>query len=357
MTMAQNMSAIPDCIRQIPVLVDTAELSREEWLECRRQGIGGSDVAAIFGISPFRTARDIFYDKLNINPVWEDDGNWVALEIGNLLEDLVAEIFHKQTGYPIFKVKKMFYHPIHTFMLADVDYFVSLPDGSIALLEIKTTNFFGKENWWCDGLEIVPSYYESQGRHYMCVTDLNRIFFCCLPLGGSDVIIRELHRDMAYEDEMIYLEQNFWKNHVLTQTPPPYTEDGDLILNSTKKYAEPADTQAPAITLDMAASAKVQRYLELKEAKDNSETYSKQLKKDMDRLKAMIISEMGSCCKAFCQSGNSTYTVTANPVRKQEVNKDNLLRLKMQHPNIYEEYVTTSEFRKFNVKAASEDAA
>lgn len=120
--MAQVMGAIPDCIRQIPVLVDTAELSREEWLEYRRRGIGGSDVAAIFGISPFRTARDIFYDKLNINPVWEDDGNWVALEIGNLLEDLVAEIFHKQTGYPVFKVKKMFYHPMHTFMLADIDY-------------------------------------------------------------------------------------------------------------------------------------------------------------------------------------------------------------------------------------------
>ena len=48
------------------VLVDTAGLSEEEWLAYRRKGIGGSDVAALLGISPWRTARDLFYDKLNI---------------------------------------------------------------------------------------------------------------------------------------------------------------------------------------------------------------------------------------------------------------------------------------------------
>lgn len=53
-------------IRHTPlVAVETETLSREEWLAYRRQGIGGSDVAGIMGISPFRTARDIYYDKLN----------------------------------------------------------------------------------------------------------------------------------------------------------------------------------------------------------------------------------------------------------------------------------------------------
>ena len=93
------------------VLVDTAHLSREEWLSYRRRGIGGSDVASIFGISPFRTARDIYYDKLNIASVDEYEGNWVAMEMGNLLEPLVAKIFGKKTGYKFYKRKKMFYHP------------------------------------------------------------------------------------------------------------------------------------------------------------------------------------------------------------------------------------------------------
>ncbi len=48
------------------ILVDTSDLPRDEWLKYRRLGIGGSDAAAILGISPFRTARDLYYDKLNI---------------------------------------------------------------------------------------------------------------------------------------------------------------------------------------------------------------------------------------------------------------------------------------------------
>ena len=72
--------------RQEPlVLVDTANLPNEEWLAWRRRGIGGSDVAAILGVSPFRTARDLYFDKLNIASAQENEGNWVALEMGHLL--------------------------------------------------------------------------------------------------------------------------------------------------------------------------------------------------------------------------------------------------------------------------------
>lgn len=45
---------------QPQILVETAGLSEEEWLAYRRKGIGGSDVAALLGISPWRTARDLY---------------------------------------------------------------------------------------------------------------------------------------------------------------------------------------------------------------------------------------------------------------------------------------------------------
>lgn len=162
------------------VLVDTANLTREEWLDWRRCGIGGSDVSAIIGISPFRTARDTYYDKLGIAAVEENEGNWVAMEMGHLLEDLVAKIFERKTGLKIYQIKKMFQHPLYPFMLADVDYFITMPDGKEAILEIKTTNYNAKDHWWKQGKETVPVYYEAQGRHYMAVMDIDRVFFCCL---------------------------------------------------------------------------------------------------------------------------------------------------------------------------------
>ena len=64
------------------VLVETADLSEEEWLDYRRRGIGGSDVSAIFGTSPFRTARDLYYDKLNIASVEDDEATGLPWKWG-----------------------------------------------------------------------------------------------------------------------------------------------------------------------------------------------------------------------------------------------------------------------------------
>lgn len=85
------------------------------------------------GLSPFRTARDIYYDKLGLVTTAEYEGNWVALKMGHLLEDLVAEIFTRKTGLPIFKLERMFQHPLYPFMLADVDFFITLPNGQTAI--------------------------------------------------------------------------------------------------------------------------------------------------------------------------------------------------------------------------------
>ena len=91
-------------------VVDISNLSREDWLEYRKKGIGGSDVAAIMGISPFATIRDLFYNKTGVQPVIqeEEESNWVAKEVGHRLEDLVAEIFSKKTGLEVFPVRVMF---------------------------------------------------------------------------------------------------------------------------------------------------------------------------------------------------------------------------------------------------------
>ena len=66
-------------------VVDISNLSREDWLEYRKKGIGGSDVAAIMGISPFATIRDLFYNKTGVQPVIQEEeaSNWVAKEVGH----------------------------------------------------------------------------------------------------------------------------------------------------------------------------------------------------------------------------------------------------------------------------------
>jgi putative phage-type endonuclease len=340
------------------VLVDTADLSEENWLEYRRRGIGGSDAAAVLGVSPFATARDLYYDKLKLISYEDRESNWVAKKMGHLLEDLVAQIFHVKTGYRIYQIKKMFYHPIHTFMLADIDYFIELPNGETAILEIKTTNYNAKDHWWSGQEEIVPINYEVQGRHYMCVMNVDHVYYCCLYGNNeNEVIIRHIDRDLDYEDELIALEQNFWNGYILTQTPPPYTEDGDLIIESAKRHFGPADPNAPTILLGVRLSACVLRYLELQAEKNVISAEAKRIEGEMKRLQGQIVAEMGRSCTAACSPGGASYSITYNPIRKPGISKDNLLLLQAQHPDIYDEYVTVSESRRFYIKEQREEAA
>lgn len=340
------------------VLVDTADLPEEEWLEYRRRGIGGSDAAAVLGISPFATARDLYYDKLKIVPYEDSESNWVAKKMGHLLEDLVAQIFHVKTGYRIYQIKKMFHHPVHTFMLADIDYFIELPNGETAILEIKTTNYNARDHWWSGNEEIVPINYEIQGRHYMCVMNIDHVYYCCLYGNNeNEVIIRHIDRDPDYEEELIALEGEFWFEHILNRVPPPYTEDGDLIIESTKRHFGPADPNSPGIELGVRLSAGVLRYLELQADKSILSAEMNRIESEMKRLQGQIVAEMGRSCTAVCSPGGISYSITYNPVRKTGINKDNLLLLQAQHPDIYNQYVTVSESRRFYVKKSKEEAA
>lgn len=339
------------------ILVDTSKLSREEWLEYRRLGIGGSDVAAIFGISPFRTARDLYYDKLNIVTA-DDEGNWVAMEMGNLLEPLVAKIFARKTGLKVFQRKCMFQHPRYPWMLADLDYLVELPDGSIAILEIKTTNYNARDNWWYNGKEIVPIYYESQGRHYMSVMNIDRVYFCCLYGNNEEeTIIRHIDRDMDYEAEMIAVEQIFWQENVLAKVPPPYTEDGELILESLRRKLGPSEKDAPPVILALPQYAQIVRYQELQRQKSEVNKNLKQIEDEMGRLKALLVEAMGTSCCATFEDAERLFTITFNPTRKPVISKEGLERMKEVHPDIYEEYVTISESRRFYIKETKPVAA
>jgi predicted phage-related endonuclease len=60
--------------------IDLTNLSREDWKELRRLGIGGSDVGAILGKSEFKTPMDVYLSKVRPS---EDDDDEQALRAGH----------------------------------------------------------------------------------------------------------------------------------------------------------------------------------------------------------------------------------------------------------------------------------
>ena len=340
--------SLPSALSYAVEVVDTSGLSEEAWLEYRRQGIGGSDVAAVMGVSPFATLRDLYNDKCGNTDVIQAEDNWVAKEVGHRLEDLVAKIFAFKTGYKVFAVRKLFRHPLYSFMQANVDFFVELPDGRIAILECKTTNYNSKEKW-SDG--AVPVNYEWQCRHYMAVMNLNCAYIACLYGNNeNEFVYRRIERDQAMEADMIEMEAHSWNEHVLKHVEPPYTESGDLVLESIRRHYGELDPTADAVILPIRMAAKLERYLDLAGQKSLLSEQIKELDEQMKKAYAPIVDEMKTSCSAVCIFGSATYEVRNKPVYRTCISKDKLQKLEETHPDLYSEYAETTESRRFSVR-------
>lgn len=195
---------------------DITELSKEEWRKERKRGIGGSDVGAILGLNEYKSAFDVYYEKIGAkNEKVLTDKARVTMEIGNRLEDLVAEMF--QERHPSIQVindKTMYQHEKYPFMLANTDRILILPDGMKAIMECKTVTY--ADEWentdFCKGIKgKCPLSYEYQGRHYMATLDIDLVVIVGLDLIRKELYIVYISRDMEVEEQMIAAEAEFWQ--------------------------------------------------------------------------------------------------------------------------------------------------
>ena len=80
------------------VIANTAAMPYEEWLERRKDGIGGSDAAVVCGVSRYKSPVELWMEKTGQLPAQEagDAAYW-----GHQLEDLVRAEFTKRTGIQV----------------------------------------------------------------------------------------------------------------------------------------------------------------------------------------------------------------------------------------------------------------
>lgn len=333
---------------QPTVVVETSGLTESDWLNYRRLGIGGSDVAAVMGFSPWRTTRDLYYDKCGIPNAVEDKPNWVTLEVGHLLEPLVAQIFARKTGLTVTNDTKMYRHPLYPFMLADLDFRVEDAEGKQGVLECKTSNLNSMDKWSNDG---VPSYYEWQCRHYMAVMNLDFVYIACLFSNNeNDFVIRRIDRDLDIEADMIEAERSFWEDFVQAHVEPEYTERGDLVLDSLRRHYGASNPATAAVTLSPSLMPALRRWVELREQKQQLDRNARAMSEELDRIIAPVLDELKSAGQGVCSAGGESYTVQWKTKTRTSINKDDLLRLKTNLPSVYDEYSSCSESRTPTVK-------
>lgn len=201
-------------------LVSTLNLDKKEWLKYRKKGIGGSDAGAVCGLNPYRTAMQVYNDKIS-DAIEEIDNE--AMRQGREFEDYVARRFMEAAGKKVRRANSMYYSEAHPFMLADVDRMVV---GENAGLECKTASPFMAEHWK-DGK--IPLSYQIQCYHYMSVCDADAWYIAVL-IYGREFKYYRLERDEEMLADLIRIEQDFWENHVQKRILPE--PDGSKLADS-----------------------------------------------------------------------------------------------------------------------------
>lgn len=174
-------------------LVSTLNLPKEDWLRYRKCGITGTDAGAILGLNPYRSAFQVYHDK--ISDTIENIDN-EAMRQGRDLEDYVAQRFSEETGFKVRRANAIYQSEEHPLLLADFDRLIV---GQKAGLECKTVSPFSADKW-ADGK--IPAHYLAQVDHYLAVSGFDCWYVAAL-IFGRELVIHKIVTDkqiqMAYK--------------------------------------------------------------------------------------------------------------------------------------------------------------
>ena len=235
--------------------------------------IGGSDMAALLGISKWTTPLQVFHEKTR-SPLFVKQEKSV-FQRGKRWEEpallMLLDLLEEQDGErPAVTGRNFRYFDIEfPFLSCEVD-FEMLHLGEPFNGEIKTVNIFSSNEWGEKGDEQVPAYYLAQSQWGMGITGSKQQMLGAL-FGADSILPFMIERDDETIAAMRQVAIDFWNDHVLKDIPPPPTtlDDMDMVLRGLRGRpvelpAEMADKLQEIKSIRQSAKAAAMREGELK---------------------------------------------------------------------------------------------
>lgn len=266
-------------------LVNTKDLSREDWLQFRKQGIGSSDAAAACGIHPFLSMLELWMIKTGRMSSDIDASNnngidgYSPLYWGNTLEPMVAKYYQQHTGNKVRRVNAILQNPDpdNHFMLANLDYAITGSD-EVQILECKTAGEHGAKLW----KHGVPLYVTCQVQHQLAVTGKQAAHICVL-LCGHEAKIYKVERDERLIESIMEHERLFWQ-YVETDTPPTPDHSESAARALKQLYPTPKPSSKVDLTDDDGANKLFEQLLSYRDYMQELEQRHDQVKHQLQTL-------------------------------------------------------------------------
>ncbi len=262
----------------------------------RQRYLGGSDAAAVLGVSPWATPLDVFLEKTGQAVKEIDPAREKLFKRGKRLEPIVIDMLIEDLGIKVTKrstpqVPNRYVDPEHDFLAAEIDFewevtaevaalvADSQPDiadlirslvGTTQNGEIKTVHVFAAAKFGDEGTDETPVEYAAQAAHGLMITGRKLTMFGVL-VGADNLSVYWIARDEEVITEMRRREVRFWTEHVLAGIPPDPVNLPDVIKLFRRTPSAVVEASEDVVTLveelkevKQAAQAAEERELEIK---------------------------------------------------------------------------------------------
>lgn len=272
------------------------------WLQLRTQDLTSTDIAALFGLSPYKTAYELWHEKRSGEVVRIKDND--RMKWGRRLEATVAEGIAEDQGWTVRPFKEYGRLP-EVRIGASFDFrimwgrdasdepqgFRAFDTDIDAILEIKTVDSLAFRNGWTVEPDYVeaPAHIELQVQHQMLVSGLRRAYIGVM-IGGNRIEVIQREADDQVHAGIIAKASEFWASIAEGREPEPVMPgDAEAVI---RRYQQVEPGKQLDARGDAILAARIADYARLKaEAADVS--------KLADAAKAEILQMIGDAEKVI----------------------------------------------------------
>ena len=281
-------------MERIAIPVDPVK-ARDEWLRLRAEDITSTDVAALFGVSPYKSHFQLWHEKRDkvIVSIEENERMWVGARI----EPAIALMAAERYGWKMMNLTH-YGRIVGEGIGSSFDYARDMGDNELAeAVEIKNVDgmrFY--ETWIKRGKDDyeAPPHIEFQLQHQMLILGVKRGWIVAL-VGGNELIRIEREADPKVQEAIIGAVRAFWASIKEGKEPPvDWNRDASFLCSRYSKF-EPGH--------EVDASPQIEGLVFQRQDIDEE---IKALQVEKDKASALILQHMEDAAKVK----GETYSVT-----------------------------------------------
>ena len=219
-------------------------LTRQQWLQARTKGLGGSDAEVVMGLAQKKPFA-LWAEKTGkLDPVSLDDLEYI--QWGQILEDPIAQETARRLELQLADHGRtaIAFSPQYPFMHCTIDREIKPKDAlGQGALSIKCAGLYMKNDWD----EEPPLWAQVQVQHELVVHGWQWGLIAVL-IGGNHLEVFPVRRNENFCNMLLEKEAEFWR--CVTQDVPPPVDESDSTAEVLKRLYPKDDGSQVVLPVD-----------------------------------------------------------------------------------------------------------